>query len=177
VLARYARLLLSTNWSSSQELGLTLGEWKVIAQPGFDPFNGNGLNIADRSLGGHVVWAKPRISVSWDESILTTVAEQPTAKVPANESLEWVVAFHNNRAAQISSVEWIDNPKPTSASIGKIEELSISASMDSPAGPWQPINDWSRSETGNTLTFSAPVWRPRHCLFTNYRQDPAIAPC
>lgn len=153
--ARFARLLVPTSWSAEQGRVFTFGEWKVIAEPGFDPFGGNGLNVADSELGGHVVWAKPRISVGWDRSILTVTESEPVAKVPADDPLEWVVAFHNNRAAQIAGIEWVESQRTSGT---RIDELSVSASLNSPVGPWQPITNWSRSSAGDTLSFDTPVW-------------------
>lgn len=156
--ARYARLVADDNWAGHIGNPLTLGELKVIAAPGFDPFGARGINLADPELGGHVVWSKPGISTGWDDAILTDQEENPNARPSADEigaPFEWVVAFHNNRAAQIESVELRTGDVGTKTAL---DEIKVSASLDSPVGPWEEVAAWSRSASGDTLMLDAPVW-------------------
>lgn len=152
--ARFARLVILSNWDGERDHGVTLGEWKVIAAPGFDPFQNTGLNIADPALGGHVSWAKPRINAGWDYSILTEKKDAPTVRVPLDQPFEWVVGFHHNRAAKIERLEW----RHSNRTAHKIEHVSLSVSLDSPIGPWEPLAEWSLAATGNVLELESPTW-------------------
>jgi hypothetical protein len=152
--ARFARLVLLSNWHGERDGAMTLGEWKVIAEPGFDPFLGAGLNIADPALGGHVSWAKPRINAGWDDSVLTEKKDAPSVRVPPDQPFEWVVGFHHNRVASIERLEWRDSNRTGRT----IERVSLSASLDSPIGPWQPLAEWSRAATGDVLELASPTW-------------------
>ncbi len=153
--ARYARLVLDDRWAGHIGAPLTLGEFKVIAAPGFDPFGGERPNLADLELGGHVVWSKPSITTGWDFAILTAAEDTHSVGVPADEPFEWVVAFHNNRAAQIESIELQTNSKSSSIDL---DEIAVSTSLESPVGPWEPVAIWSRAASGDTLVLDAPVW-------------------
>lgn len=153
--ARFARLVADDSWNGQVGRPLTLGEFKVIAAPGHDPLDGKGANLADPELGGQVVWSNPGISTNWDHAILTATEENPSARVPAGQPFEWVVAFHNNRAAQIESLELRTGDAGTMVDL---DELTVSVSLDSPVGPWAPIATWSRSAAGETLVLEEPVW-------------------
>jgi hypothetical protein len=152
--ARFARLVLDTSWESQPGGGLTLGEWKVVAKPGFDPLNGASPNLASPGLGGHVVWSKPALTGSWNINILTENAERPVSNVPPNEPLEWVVGFHHNRAARIERVVWNNS----AGNNVPVEQLAVSVSLESPVGPWQPVATWARATDGDVLVFDSPVW-------------------
>lgn len=152
--AKFARLLLSSNWTGQADGPLSLGEFKVIAKPGFDPFGGVGQDLADPMLGGHVVWAKPRIGASWDKGILTAKVNNPSIKVPEHEPAEWVIGFHHDRAALIRKLQWTDS----TAHKHEIEEVSLSVSVDSPVGPWTPLATWKLKASGNSLQLESPVW-------------------
>lgn len=153
--ARFARLVADDNWAGHIGMPLTLGEFKVIAVPGFDPLGGERPNLADPELGGHVVWSKPSITTGWDFAILTAAEDTHSVGVPADEPFEWVVAFHNNRAAQIESIELQTNSKSSSIDLN---EIAVSVSLESPVGPWVPVASWSRADGGDTLELDAPVW-------------------
>jgi len=153
VLATHARLLLTSNWHGELDGPLTLGEWKVIARPGFDPFAGEGRNIGSPELGGHVVWSKPPMR-GRKSSLLTPEEEKLSVRLPEEGSLEWVVGFHHERVAQIDRIGWID----TVVYGENIDELTLSASLESPVGPWQQVAIWSRTESPEALALDTPVW-------------------
>lgn len=153
VLATHARLLLTTNWFGEFDAPLTLGEWKVIARPGFDPANGEGRNIASPELGGHVAWSKPAMR-GRTSSLLTPEDEKVSVRLPDDMPLEWVVGFHHARVAKIDRIGWID----TAESGENIDELTVSASLESPVGPWEPVATWSRSDSPEELKLASPVW-------------------
>jgi hypothetical protein len=158
VMARFARLRLDATFDESfGKQGAGLGEWKVIAQPGHDISAGQGFNLADRALGGHVVWADPAISVHWDHTMLTDKEENATVRLLAGQNLEWAIGFHHNRAAQITRIEWVDSPQ--AAEENRFGRVAVSVSLDSPAGPWLPLAEWefSGAET-EVLDLEQPTW-------------------
>ena len=156
--ARLARLLLDTNWEGRGEGLLGLGEWKVIARPGLDVSGGTGFDLASPRLGGHVVWAKPVIAGHWDRTILTEEEDHSRVRVQAGERMEWAVGFHHNRAARIERLEWIDSPKASPTL--RIGSVALAVSIESPAGPWQPIGSWTLPAGGGTgeMALDRPVW-------------------
>jgi len=153
VLATHARLLPTTNWAGKFDDNLTLGEWKVIARDGFDPAKGEGRNIGSPELGGHVVWSKPPMR-GRESNLLSAEDEKLRVKLPDDMPLEWVIGFHHGRVAKIERIDWIDRV----VSGKNIDELTVSRSLESPVGPWEPVATWSRSESPNELTLDAPVW-------------------
>jgi hypothetical protein len=159
VLARFARLQLKYGFNGQAKAGVGLGELKVIAKPGFDVSGGKGFNLADPGLGGHVVWSRPQISASgWDGQVLTAKEENPQVRSRPGEGMEFVVGFHHDRAAQITRLEWQDSSQ--SKETNRLGSVTVSVSLDSPLGPWQPIGDWQLPAGGgkNTFELATPVW-------------------
>jgi len=153
VLATHARMLLTTNWFGELDAPLTLGEWKVIAEAGFDPADGERRNIGSPQLGGHVVWSKPAMR-GRTSSLLTPEDEKLSVRLPDDMPLEWVVGFHHDRAARIERIGWSDQ-----VVYGEnIDELEVSVSLESPVGPWLPVATWTRADSPAELTFESPVW-------------------
>lgn len=60
-----------------------------------------------------------------------------------DSSVTWVVGFRNGRAAQLTSLEWVD-PLPSTDG-QQFAEVGLEASFDGPAGPWSPMGPgpWS----------------------------------
>lgn len=156
--ARYARLVTSSNWywGQANNNSYSLGTWKVVAEPGFNPFSPRGPNIADLSLGGHVVWSSPSLDSGRDKMLLTEELENWSVRVAPQETFEWVIGFNDNRTALITSIDWIESPPIDSTQL--IDELAVSVSTDSPAGPWQPLGNWSRSTGQTAIGIETPVW-------------------
>lgn len=154
--ARFARLIMDNNWQGESGGPLTLGEWKVIAEPGVAPFDGGGLNIAAVAFGGHVIWSNRQVGRGggWNINMLTDTQEAPVANVPPNEPLVWVLGFHHNRAAQIERIDFGAAPGTND----DMSELVLSASLESPLGPWRPVAEWSRADDGDALVLETPVW-------------------
>ena len=138
--ASFARLILLSSQSGKTNGKLALGEWKVIARPGVDISNGKSLNIAKPELGGHVVWASPRISRDRDSVILTEKSDSKTASLKAEQAVNWVIAFEHERAARITRLEWGDSEKAKPEQ--KIRKVKVFSSMNSPVGPWKLLADW-----------------------------------
>ena len=150
VSARYARLILQSSQSEETNGQLALGEWKVIARPGLDISRGRGINIAKPELGGHVVWASPRISGNRDQVILTEKVDSKPVSVKAGQQIDWVVAFQDERAARITRLEWVEtegaNPEQ------QLKQVKVYSSMNGPVGPWEWLADWNPGEI-TTLVF------------------------
>lgn len=70
VTARFARLRLQHTFEGRLSSAINLSEWKVITSAGVDISQGQGFNLADPELGGHVVWSRPTVSVGWDNTLL-----------------------------------------------------------------------------------------------------------
>ncbi|MDZ7842635.1 MAG: VWA domain-containing protein [Gammaproteobacteria bacterium] len=164
--ARYARLRLIENFTGEDQPGFGLGEWKVIAEPGTGLKNETGYNLADNDLGGHVVWSKPRITEHWDSTILREDEKDPDAvRLSAGEPMQWVVAFHHQRAARIARLQWVTDDDADAEQ--RIKRVRISAALDSPFGPWRPVSDWKLdgSKSLQQLELDESVWA-RYLRFT-----------
>ena len=137
-----------------------LAEMKVIAVPGVSPFGSTSPNIADPALGGHLV------QVSWPEDpdslkgMLTEKVENRFSRIEPLISVDWVIGFQDQRTARITHLEWQNTPKIQSG-YRQPEQVTVSASTESPNGPWTPIAEWKLKQGSNqrsVLKFSAPVW-------------------
>lgn len=156
--AKFARLVTHSNWFWAQTANnsYSLGSWKVVAEPGFNPFSARGPNLADKSLGGHVVWSSPQLDSGRDLALLTEASSNRAARVAPQQEFDWVIAFHDNRAAKITAIDWTESTvNPPNRSI---DEMILSVSIDSPAGPWTPVAEWSRRDGGTAIKLSEPVW-------------------
>ena len=103
VAARYARLRIEDTFGQPNKQ-VTAGEWKVLLQPGQDLSGGAGYNVAAPEFGGHVAWTWPPDSSI--ASVLTNDDKPTWAVLDKSPSVDYVIGFHRNRAAQISRVEW-----------------------------------------------------------------------
>jgi len=159
VSARFARLEIESAQQGGAGANVGLGEWKIIAQPGAALASSQRFNIADPAVGGHVAWSEPNISLKWDQDILTETVERPSALVPSGATAEWVVGFEQQRAAQITELVWVESEK--SEPERRFSSITLSASLDSPVGPWVPLGAWNLDkQPGLTklFTFEQPVW-------------------
>jgi Mg-chelatase subunit ChlD len=170
--ARFARLSLIDDHAGNLGAGRALGEWKVVARPGYTPFARERINVADPRLGGHVVRASPTISPKWDDALLDPKSAPARIRLRAGESLDWVVGFQHDRAAMIDGIEWVDV-----ADAGKqalIEEVRIFASRDSPLGPWEPLATWKLAGgQAKRLALERPTWA-RFVRFATAPADKAV---
>jgi hypothetical protein len=159
VQARFARLRFEETFDGRPRSQAVLGEIKVIAKPGIDITGGKGFNLADPALGGHVVWSRPAITASnWDGDMLREDGKFDQKRVETGQSLEWVVGFHHDRAAQITRLEWVDSQKASAEQ--RIDTVSVAVSLESPVGPWLPIGDWNVGSSGApaVLPLDQPTW-------------------
>jgi outer membrane protein OmpA-like peptidoglycan-associated protein len=157
VRAHFAQLRLRSNQPGLSPDRTTLGEWKVIGVPGERPSTAPEFNIADPSLGGHIVWSQPLLPSG--DVVLNQALHGSLLRMDASTPNQWVVGFRNNRAAQISRLEWVQPPaSPTGKTLTAVE---VSVSTESPVGPWTPIGSWKISPTpGSTtpLNLPQPLW-------------------
>lgn len=145
--ARFARLVFKSSYGGIVNPPISIGEFKVISAPGIEIFTGEGPNIADANLGGHVVWSSPAISAAnWDDHMLNDNQYFETMRLNAGEQLEWVLGFHHNRVAKISELEWHPGVGPATADTPA--KVNLYASVDSPLGPWKSIGQWDLTSSG-----------------------------
>ncbi|MGD9536729.1 MAG: VWA domain-containing protein [Alphaproteobacteria bacterium] len=136
-----------------------LGEWKLIVAP--SATQGFGLNLADPVRGGHVVSSNPLIGdmPSTARGMLEEGDRGPIVEVKRGSVPEWVIGFHENRAAQIASLEWVDPPDEDAPN--GFGAVRVAASLHGPLGPWTQIGTWAiergDSDTA-TWAFETPVW-------------------
>jgi hypothetical protein len=146
VMARFARLrVISTFNLRSGANGVSLGEWKVITQPGHDLSAGNGFNIADPAFGGHLVSDWPPQFYS-PKGIVDLDNKGHSVRLKAGEVQEYVIGFNHNRAAKIRRVEW-DYASDVRMD-DKFERASLAASTDASIGPWMPLGEMSLADAG-----------------------------
>ena len=139
---------------------MNLGEWQVIAAPGWQP--GRTFNLADPVLGGHVAWMTPAFSDPRqpDSMLSETVEPAYTPYIAADAPIRWAVGFQDDRAAQLTGLEWVDAPggDPTL----RFPAVDIAISTDSALGPWQELGTWrlDRAADGTLppFAFPEPTW-------------------
>jgi hypothetical protein len=170
--ARFARLSLVDDHAGNPGAGRALGEWKVVARPGYTPFAREPVNLAAPRLGGHVVRASPTVSSKWDDALLDAESAPARIRLRAGERLDWVIGFHHDRAAMIDAIEWVD--AVDAGKQARIEEVRIFASRDSPLGPWEPLATWKLTG-GQTkrLALERPAWA-RFVRFATAPADKAV---
>ena len=138
---------------------ITLSEVKIIANSA--ALQQMSLDLADPSRGGHVVWARPLISDQplVERGMLEAGGHGLSVKPVAGERPAFVIGFHENRAAQIGSVEWIDAEDAAKSPL--LASVSVEASTHSPLGPWTPIGELNPAVSAggmSELKFNSPVW-------------------
>ncbi len=170
--ARFARLQVSSTYGGPNGY-IAMGEWQVIASPSWDP--GATLNIADPIQGGHVVWVDPGASDPWQTVVMLTEGTEPQPWKPyleAGTTVRWVVGFQDDRAAQVTELEWVD-PEASDPAM-RFTDLAVEVSTDDALGPWVPVGEWQleRAADGSVspFVFAAPTWA-RFIRFTG--QGPA----
>jgi len=156
--AKYARLTLHNNYKNEPKGAIGLGEWKVIANQesvqGLEAFN-----IANPSLGGHVVKASKILSNDWDREILTKKDDMrsSTYLYKKDKTLSWVVGFKNERIAKINEMHWREPNRSQQKSYMK--KVKILVSTQTPNGPWKEMEDWRKGESNESVyKFKQPTW-------------------
>ncbi len=167
--ARYARLVLISNHQGNRGY-VALGEWKVVATPGTQLITP--VDLAAPANGGEIVYVLPQPSVAEDAaSMLEQDGRDARIPLSAGASAELVVGFQHGRTAQITSVRWVEPPGLDPAH--RLTEVALSASLDSPVGPWTSLGHWELVEGSSTFNLPAPAWA-RYLRLTSTAQDEAI---
>lgn len=150
--AAYAQLRLLSNHAGNRGY-VSLGEWKVVAIPGAAV--SGPVNLADPAWGGEIVNFKPQ---QGDPAIIASMLRQDarSARIypAAGSRVEWVLGFQHGRAAQIDSLEWLDDPATAAAE--RFGEVEVSVSTESPVGPWTPLGRWKLD--GAPFSLPASTW-------------------
>ena len=108
VMARFAQLAIRSTWIGDRG-SLQLGEWQVIATPGWAP--PLPIDIADPAAGGHVVFSEPGPSDPRQVDFMLTNELEPNPWEPTlqpDTTMSWVVGFRDGRAAQVTELQWVD---------------------------------------------------------------------
>jgi hypothetical protein len=160
VLARFARLTIHTTWSGDRS-SLQMGEWQVIATPGWAPVTP--LNVADPRHGGHIVFTQPgpsdprQLEGMLDEEQLTDAWEP---YLEPDSTFTWVVGFRDGRAPQVSELQWVDPAGSDPAQ--RFERVQVEIGTGSPLGPWEDAGIWqlTRAADGSVpaFRFDEPTW-------------------
>ena len=154
--ARFARLRVDSTFElPMREVGI--GELKIILEPGFDLSGGRGFNLGDPALGGHLVSTLPPDGRA--SRILSADEPSSWANQSRQGTVQYVIGFHRDRAAQIDRVEWRYDE-----SLGEeqrnFRKVTVSASEHSPVGPWRSLGELklTASDTAATLNLDEPAW-------------------
>jgi Mg-chelatase subunit ChlD len=178
--ARFARLSILSTWSGDRST-LQMGEWQVIATPGWAP--AGTINVADPRHGGHVVNATQLTDPRQGEGMLSEELESRAWEpyLEPEVPFSWVVGFKDGRAPQITQIQWVD--AGSGDPLKRFASVSVELSVESPLGPWQDVGTWelSRAEDGSVtpFRFDEPTWA-RYVRFTGdgpeetkeYRETP-----
>jgi Mg-chelatase subunit ChlD len=145
-------------------------EAQLIAQPGWRP--SDAINIAAPEHGGHIVHANRPFAGNWHfEWLEPDNRFNPFREINPRwgEQVKAVLGFHQNRAAAIKRVEWLNKPEE----LPRFPEALVEYSLAGPGGPWRELGTLSSPPEGETLAaleLDAPVWA-RYLRFTLQR-DP-----
>jgi hypothetical protein len=139
--ARFAQLRIDSTWQANGRL--TLGEWKVVAQPE-SPLEGRetDVNIADPAVNGHVAWIAPQLPAqAAAEALLSDDGLGEYLPVPEGGRPAFAIGFRDARTAEIERLEWV--PQPGADPARSIGRVNVAVSTDGAAGPWRDVGDWS----------------------------------
>ncbi len=154
--ARFARLRVLSAQSPDASV-VSLGEWKVVADPGWRP--ADAVNLADPAVGGHVVNVQPPLTdQTQTQLLLTNDGVRQTVEADPDIATSWTIGFHHNRTAQVTGLEWID--PPGSEPETRFETILIEISNGSPIGPWTALGEFPLERDGDRVAigFDAPTW-------------------
>lgn len=159
VAARFARLVpISAAFGDASKLGtIKLGEFKVVAAPGFVPDTLTRPDLATFENGGHLVWAQPWINGSgFDRSLLAKDDKAPAIKVEQGGAAEVTLGFHHSRAARVKSISVIKKAG------GKAQEttsrVEIAASTTTPLGPFEVLGEWPLDQVESEIALEKTSW-------------------
>ena len=170
--ARFARLRIDSTFQERSSQRVFFSEWKVILRPGFDLSDGAGFDIANPAVGGHLVWDDPPEPYS-PTGVLTDEANAQSAGMRRGPTKDYVIGFNQNRAAQITRIEW-NYPEDLEERWRNFERVNLSFSLESPIGPWLAIGEinLSGAKTTGILDLPEPTWA-RFVRFTAHKHPDA----
>jgi Mg-chelatase subunit ChlD len=158
--ARYAQLRITSRFPGTEDL--RLGEWKVVAAPGWTQRPGP-IEVSDPLLGGHIAWFDPQVG-DWsalDAMLMADASPWLLGFDPRETSTaSFAIGFQDGRAAQVTELAWID--PPGSRSDLRLSRLELASSLEGPTGPWTPLGTWrlERDAGGAVEPFrlESPIW-------------------
>jgi hypothetical protein len=173
--ARFAQLRITSRFPGGREL--RLGEWKVVASPGWTPSTGP-LDVAAPAIGGHIAWFDPQVaSPDMLDAMLVPDTNPPSLlgfDPRQTSSATWVMGFQDGRAAQVTELGWTDSPG--SRPEVRLERVELATSLEGPLGPWFPLGTWEleRDAAGIVAPFTlqAATWA-RYLRMSAPIRDPA----
>lgn len=131
VSARYARLV-GVESRGGQEEGY-FGEWKLIAD---DPALLSGRDLADPTVGGHVVWTSPLLDAEDYQDVLTGEGSVGRLDLGVQADYSVVIGFQNSRAALVSALALTQPDDDPAVLFGPFE---VHVSLAGAAGPWRLV--------------------------------------
>jgi len=156
--ARYARLVplgSAEGWPGDYG-NVALGEFKVVAEPGWRPSD-QPLNLASFDHGGHLVRSHPPLhGGGFDQGVLHADGESPTMPIEAG-GVEVVLGFEHARAARIGALEIVPRP-PAHDGQPLATRVEVSAATDSPSGPWSALAATDLDNGAGRIELDAPEW-------------------
>lgn len=169
--ARFARLIpLSGTFGDAYRVGaIKLGEFKVIATPGFVPDTLRRTDLASFENGGHLVWSQPWIRGSgFDTDLLAKDDKAPIIKMERGGAAEVTLGFHHSRAARVESVGLV---KKSAVRLEEnISRVEIAVSTTTPLGPFELLGEWPLDQAENEITLGKVTWA-RYLRFRFYGAD------
>ena len=161
VLATHAMLRVHSLHGAGSGGYVTLGEWKVVAEPGATP-DPMPSNIAEPIRGGHLARIRPYINGpnDWQLLINDDLGIKPRTFDREAGALEIVLGFQEGRAAQITELHWQDPTSTTPEE--RADRVDVEVSTEGPLGPWERVASWQLQRAGDgsvaPLVLDEPVW-------------------
>ena len=121
------------------------------------------FNVADPQLGGHVAWMTPGAHRPAPAGSMLSEAVEPQSYTPwlaAGTPIRWAIGFADDRAAQLTGLEWVDGPGGDPAQ--RFEQVDVAISTESALGPWLELGTWTlaapRTAASPRSAFPEPTW-------------------
>ena len=179
--ARFAQgLRVRSTWSGTRST-LQMGEWQVVATPGWAP--PAAFDIADPALGGHIVWTVPGATDPRDPEAVLDASPDAYHWEPYVDGGLDVLGHRVPRWTCRRQVTELPVGRPSGhRSAATVRSGHRPLSTQTPLGPWQDVGTWdlTRAADGSVTPFVLPgsTWA-RYVRFagagpaeTGYREMP-----